>query len=183
MASRLSSALLFLLLCLILRPNAKAQSSLFLPFGTAKPEVISYLETRDYVRSLEVDDELSVVRITLAPRKRVEYAFFRNRLYAVTVLQNYTSPVEADQAEEHLMEYLRSTGAPQIQQTGRGAIVCHTAITDSRVMKVFTRTHPDSRSLILSSISLAHGPEMTEEDMFYEKRLFDLDNTYVLDGN
>ncbi len=161
---------------------ATAQTNLFLPFGDTRQDVISYLETRDYVKDLTDDQDLNVVRIVLSSRKQVEYAFHGNQLYAVTVLHNYTDLAEAERATGHLIEYLRSCGAPEIKKTGEGSLTVYTAITSSRVLKVFVRTHSNSKTLILSSISLAHGPDMKEEDFFYEEKFFNAEGEYVLKG-
>ncbi len=181
MASRLIIYLL-LILSVGLPLGIRAQSHMFLPFGESKKEVLSYLQNRDYVIEAEEDRDLNVVRAILSNQKQIEYAFYGNRLYAITMLNHYTNLSEASSAQQHLLEYLKSSGAPEITRTGEEPFVCYTAITSSRVLKVFIRQHTSTRSIILSSISLAHGPDMTEDDFFYERRYFPQEGNPISKG-
>lgn len=159
---------------------AKGQSHFFLPFGEQKEEVSSYLKSRDYLESLTEDPELNVMRIITKGRRQVEYAFYGQRLYAITVLNNYRTPREANYAQQHVLQYLKASGAAEINRSGEEPFVCYTALTDSRILKVFVRQHTDSRSIILTSISREYGPRMSEEEIYYEKRFLEMDNNFVL---
>ncbi len=180
--SSLWTHLFFALLLVALTYPLQGQSHFFLPFGDRKGDVKTYLESRDYLASLSEDASLNVIHITTKDRKQVEYAFHGRRLYAITVLNNYRSPKEAQMAQHHVLEYLKGSGAPEITRKGKEPFVCYTALTDLRVLKVFVRQHEDSQSIILTSISRKYGPPMSEEDIYYEKRFLDMDDQFVLQG-
>ena len=56
----------------------------------------------------------------------------------------------------------------QMRKKNEGDLTCHTAVSDSRVIKLFVLEHDDGRTLTLTSLSRLHGPPLNEEDLYYE---------------
>lgn len=160
---------LSLVLLLALSPT-QGQNNFFLPFGQSSEEVKSFLYSRDYVSTVEEDSDLQSLRVQLEDNKQVEYAFDdRGVLYATTITRQYQRTRDAKAIEAEVLEYMNVVSNNQMTKTSEGPLTCHTAVSDSRVIKLFVLEHQDGRTLTLTSLSRLHGPPLNEEDLYYEE--------------
>lgn len=147
----------------------QGQNNFFLPFGQTSEEVKSFLYSRDYVRDVEEDIELQSLRVQLDDHKQVEYAFDeRGVLYATTITRQYDRVKDAKDIEQEVLEYMGVISSGQVSRNAEGPLTCHTAVSDSRVVKLFVLEHEDGRTLTLTSLSRLHGPPLAEDDLYYE---------------
>ncbi|MDP5171134.1 MAG: hypothetical protein NWR72_12890 [Bacteroidia bacterium] len=150
-------------------PLVQGQNNFFLPFGQSPDEVRTFLQSRDYVDGVEEDSELRSLRVKLDPDKQVEYAFDSNGvLYATTITRQYRKKRDAAEIEAEVLEYMQVVSQGQMKKKTEGPLTCHTAIVDTRVIKLFVLEHSDGKTLTLTSLSRQYGPPLDEEDLFYE---------------
>ncbi len=162
-------SLSFTLVLLLALSSSLAQNNFFLPFGQSTEEVKSFLYSRDYVQTVEEDIDLQSLRVQLDDQKQVEYAFDeRGVLYATTITRQYNRRKDAKSIEEEVLEYMEVVSEGQVTKKSEGALTCHTAVADTRVMKLFVFEHQDGRTLTLTSLSRLHGPPLADEDLYYE---------------
>ncbi|GAB4410999.1 MAG: hypothetical protein OHK0039_15840 [Bacteroidia bacterium] len=147
-----------------------AQNNLFLPFGQSSDEVKYYLATRDYIVNIEEDDEMRSLRALMNENKQVEYVFHDGKLYATTISMNYTDKRLAREAEANCMAYMNEVrrGIGEVKRTEQDGVICYTALTDTRILKLFIQAHANSTTLTLTSVSRRHSPESVREDYYYE---------------
>lgn len=154
------------------------QNNFFLPFGQTSEEVKSFLYSRDYVQNIEEDIELQSLRVHLDDYKQVEYAFDeRGVLYATTITRQYNRVKNAKDIEQEVLEYMAVISSGQVSRSTEGPLTCHTAISVSRVVKLFVLEHEDGRTLTLTSLSRLHGPPLADEDLYYEEDI--LNNRFI----
>ena len=164
-----STHVCFLLLLVI---ASQAQNNLFIPFGQTAEEVMQFLGSRDYIINIHEDLDMNSVRAILDQNKHVEYAFNNNgTLYATTVTRNYEDRKTAKEIQKNCLEYMEYISKGNARQIENTDIRCYTAVTDSRVIKLFVQDHDKSTTLTLSSVSLQYGPPMNPEEMYYEDAL------------
>ncbi|MDX1907414.1 MAG: hypothetical protein SF053_10305 [Bacteroidia bacterium] len=157
---------------LLLSGQIHGQNSLFVPFGLSKHDVISFLNTRDYIRKIEEDADMQSLRAELDENKRVEYVFTEQGLYATTVTRSYEQRRTAREVEKSVMAYMNTVSQGQVQQSHtEEGIVCYTAMADSRVLKLFIQTHEESVTLTLTAMSRNMGPIADLKDFYYEADL------------
>jgi hypothetical protein len=150
--------------------SAFAQSTQFLPFDQSKAQVRSYLEAeRENTRSIiQEKPDMGTILAIMGEDRQVEYAFKRDRLYAITVIQNYTNNAQAATRRKECLSYMRSVGADSLEEKSYGQIVCYTGITNERVMKLFVRRQEDnSFTLTFSSIQARYFDKRSGENKFF----------------
>lgn len=160
-----------LLLCLLLYSTCLSQNNLFIPFGQSADDVKQFLGSRDYILNIHEDLEMESVRAVLDQNKHVEYAFRDGTLYATTVTRNYDNRRTAKEIQKNCLDYMEYISNGNTQLNDNEEIVCYTAITDARVIKLFIQQHTKSTTLTLTSVSRRFGPPMQEDDIFYETDL------------
>lgn len=160
---------LFLISCCMM--SAFGQNNLFIPFGKTAAEVRDFLGTRDYVHNVHVDDDLKSVRAELDQNKRVEYAFDNGYLYATTVTRSYESRKVANEVTSNCLEYMKVISRGTINESSKDNVVCYTAVTEARIIKLFVSSHKKGQSLTLTAVSRHHGPMTEDKDFYYEIEL------------
>ncbi|MDX2245192.1 MAG: hypothetical protein SF052_00335 [Bacteroidia bacterium] len=149
-----------------------AQNNWFIPFGQSKEDVKSFLGTRDYIAQVQEDPEMQSVRAVLDKDKHVEYAFDTNdALYATTVTRNYSDKKVAKEIQKDCIDYMGNVCIEEITANSNDNIICYTAVTEAKIIKLFVINHPRSTTLTLSSVSRTVGPMIQEKDFFYEIEL------------
>ena len=159
------------LFCLLFTSAAFGQNNLFIPFGQSAEEVKDFLGSRDYIINIHEDLEMQSVRAVLDQDKQVEYVFKEGSLYAITVTRNYRDRKIGRDILRNCLDYMEYVSKGQMKQTDQDGIICHTAFTESKVMKLFVQQHVESVTITLTSMSRKHGPTLSEEEFFYEEKL------------
>lgn len=157
---------------LLLLVSARAQHYMFLPFGLKVEEVKSFLASKDYIESIEEDNETHAVRAVMEENRQVEYAFEAGRLYATTLTRNYRDKQEAKAYERSTLEYMEQVGRGVPVRSGNvDGVQCYTVLADTRIVKLFVQTHAESVTLTLASLSKQFGPANGDFDAYYEDEL------------
>lgn len=165
--------LYFVILTLFIQASAISQNHLFIPFGQTEDEVRDFLNSRDYVNKIIEDSKMGSLRAVLEVDKHVEYVFEKGQLYATSVTRNYSDRKSAKEVEKKCLEYMLVTGSNDIKQTHNENVICHTVVTDSRVIKLFIIEHSKSKTLTFTSVSRKFGPMISKKDYYYEIDLFE----------
>ncbi|RMG57178.1 MAG: hypothetical protein D6722_25285 [Bacteroidetes bacterium] len=148
-----------------------AQTNLFIPFGQTQAEVRDFLNTRDYVLALHEEEDMDRLRAILSSDKQVEYVFHRGALYATTVTRNYDERRTAREVEKNCLEYMHSLALGGVKETQEKGVLCYSAVSEHRLIKLFVQQHVGSTTLTLTSISRQYCPESLRQDFFYEEDL------------
>ena len=160
-----------LLLWLLIVPAAWSQNNLFIPFGQSTEEVKDFLNTRDYILAVHEDHDMQRMRADLTEGKHVEYAFRDGSLYSTTVTRNYPDRKLAKEIQKNCLDYMRVISRGAMQDPRNGKVICYTAITDSKLLKLFIIEHEDSQTLSLTAVSREYGPMTQDVEFFYEVQL------------
>ncbi|MEL6673159.1 MAG: hypothetical protein AAFR61_13240 [Bacteroidota bacterium] len=149
-----------------------AQNELFIPFGQNREEVKTFLSTRNYISLLREEVQTQSLRALLHDKKRVEYVFAGNELYATSVSKSFTSKRRAKLTIRQGLHYMRLTsGKKKIKHTRKGPVTVYTVLNDTRMIKLFVIKHEKKRTVQLTSISLKKGPIQQQHDFYYEVKL------------
>lgn len=144
------------------------QNHLFIPFGQSMEEVQHYLYSRDYLAKVEMDDSMKTLRALLDADNQVEYAFKEGALYAITVSRNYRNRRQARESLRNCLDYMVTVSHGAMRETNDDRLTCHTAVTDSRLVKLFIQEHQRSTTITMTAVSRVHGSLEQEEAFFYE---------------
>lgn len=166
---------LFLFLSII----SVAQNNMFIPFGQTPEEVMTFLGSRDYIINIHEDLEMKSVRAVLDQNKHVEYAFNEDSLFATTITRNYKDRKIAKSIQKDCLDYMEYVSKGNTRQTANTEIICFTALTDSRVIKLFIQEHDESVTLTLSSVSLKFSPPTQQDDLYYEDALLQIHKSFI----
>ncbi len=147
------------------------QNHLFIPFGKTTEEVSAFLKTRDYVQNVHVDEDLKSVRADLDQDKHVEYAFDNGFLYATTVTRSYENRKTSGDVTRNCLEYMDAISRGSMGHTTKDNVTCYTAVTESRIIKLFVASHKKGETLTLTAVSRQHGPMTEDKDFYYEIEL------------
>lgn len=147
---------------------AFGQNHLFIPFGQGMEEVQHYLYSRDYVVKVEMDDSMKTLRALIDADNQVEYAFKEGALYAITVSRNYRNRRQARESLRNCLDYMVTVSHGAMRETNDARLTCHTAVTDSRIVKLFIQEHERSTTITMTAVSRLHGSLEQEEAFFYE---------------
>lgn len=157
-----------LLLALFIIVPMSAQSDWFIKFGQTREEVKQYLSEKDYPLEVREDRGMHRLLASMEEGKKVEYVFDNGSLYATSVSRRYAHKKEAKGILKGCLDYMELISSEKIEQTSIGDAVCYTAVTPSRVIKLFVIDHPQkSQTLQLTSFSRLHGP-MKDARRHYE---------------
>ncbi len=151
----------------------RAQNALFVPFGQTNAQVRSYLAEKDYIRVVDEDLELNSLKAKLDVDKEVEYAFENGILYAVTMTRRYTNRTVGKEIMTSCLEYLRLISNGSMDQSSKGDITVYTALTTSRVFKLFVTDNSSTYTLALTAISRQNGPMTRDPNFYYEIELLE----------
>ncbi|MEM6342300.1 MAG: hypothetical protein AAF927_00415 [Bacteroidota bacterium] len=149
----------------------EGQNNLFVPFGQTTEQVKNFLYAKEYVTAVQEDDSLHSVRAYLDKNKHVEYAFENGALYATTVTRNYAEKRAAATVQKNCMEYMQVISRGSVSITTNENVTCYTAITDSRIIKLFVRLHKKGSTLTLTAVSRHYGPMVLDDNFHYEVEL------------
>ena len=167
-APNMNRALLLVTSLLILSSVLPAQNHLFIPFGQTVADVEHYLYTRDYVANVELDDSMKTLRALIDADNQVEYAFNEGNLYAITVSRNYRNRRQARESLKNCLNYMAMVSHGAMRETNDERLTCHTAITDSRIVKLFIQEHSRSTTITITTLSRSLGTLEQEEAFLYE---------------
>jgi hypothetical protein len=156
---------------------APGQNNLFIPFGQTAEQVTDFLGSRDYVHNVHIDSEMKSVRADLDQNKKVEYAFENGSLYATTVTRSYENRRVSHEVQRNCLEYMNVISRGTVSTSSQQNVVCHTAVTESRVIKLFVASHKGGQTLTLTAVSRHHGPMIHDKDFYYEVEL--LQNKFI----
>lgn len=146
---------------------AAAQSNLFVPFGLSEDEVKTFLAGKDYIRQILEENDMNRVRAVLDENKQVEYVFENGALYATTVTRFYRDRRVAKEVEQNCLGYMHQVSRGALKETNENGVICHTAVTEGRAVKLFIQHHDSGVTLTLTSISRTLGPIPPEEQHYY----------------
>ena len=158
-------------LFLVLSIASVAQNNMFIPFGQTPEEVMSFLGSRDYIINIHEDMDMKSVRAVLDQNKHVEYAFNEGSLFATTITRNYKDRKIAKSIQKDCLNYMEYVSKGNTRQTANEEIICYTALTDARVIKLFIQEHKESVTVTLSSVSRKFSPPMQQDELYYEDAL------------
>lgn len=150
-----------------------AQNDWFIPFGQTQKQVRQYLADKDYLISVREDAGMHRLLASIEKDKHIEYVFEKGALYATSVSRKYPNKKVSKDILRSCLEYMDLISADKIQQKNVGNATCYTAVTKSRVIKLFVIDHPEkTQTLQLTSFSRLHGP-MKNARLHYEMNLFE----------
>lgn len=151
----------------------QAQSNLFLPFGQERSKVKRFLASRNYVRQTTEDHEQSTLRAIINEYKYVEYAFGTKGMYATTVTTHYRNKGEMREYQRNILDYMDHVSRGSIRQSEESAVVCYSAESESRVIKLFVIRKGSGHTLTLTSLSREHVPQPMNHNFSYEEGLLE----------
>ncbi|RMG17626.1 MAG: hypothetical protein D6730_23785 [Bacteroidetes bacterium] len=157
----------FLLALLIYLPLS-AQNDWFIPFGQSQEQVRQYLAKKDYLLEVREDKGMHRMLASIEKDKQIEYVFDKGLLYATSVSRKYANKKACKDILKSCLDYMELISSGKIVQTNLGNATCYTAVTNTRVIKLFVINHEHkSQTLQLTSFSRIHGP-MKDDRLHYE---------------
>ena len=144
----------------------QAQNGMFVPFGQTSVEFDEYLETRDYIRTLQRPTQDTVVNV-LTRDHWATYFFDDQVLYAIEDVRVYRDEKTAERIVESCLDYLKLSEM-RLRTLESSSGYHHYAIVEGdRIIELMvTKVGPRKEKVItvrLKATSRVYGPRLQTE--------------------
>lgn len=145
---------------------AVAQNGMFVPFGQTNAEFDEYLETRDYVRSLQRPHEDTLVNL-IRDDHWATYFFDEGVLYAIEDVRVYRDPKVAERIVQSCLDYLKLSEMKMRTLESSGGFSHYAVVEGERIIELIVTEEGPRKERVttvrLKSTSRMHGPRMQTE--------------------